>query len=609
MWLVPGRKRPGHGAKQFVDPQNDVTAGDILLAAREGFRSVEHVKRYTAMGFGTDQGKLSNINGMGILAQALSQDIKATGTTTFRPNYTPVTFGTVAGRDVGALFDPVRKTALHEWHVAKGALFENVGQWQRPWWSLPQAGEDLHRRGRRECRAVREGVGMLDASTLGKIDVQGPDAAEFLNRVYSNAFLKLEVGRCRYGLLLKEDGMVFDDGVTARLAPDHFLMTTTTGGAATFAWLERWLQTEWPELKVHLTSVTDHWAGSGGRAKSRRAQEGLPRHRLSAEAFPFMAWREGTVAGVPARVFRISFSGELAFEVNVDANLGRHVWEVVRRRRGIRHHALWHRDHARAARREGLHHRRPGHRRLAHPARPRHGRDGQKKGDFGRRSLARSDMLRPDRKQLVGLLTEDPAVVLPEGAQLVDRPGPERPIPMVGHVTSSYQGPALGRSIALAVVKGGLARMGETVHALLADGRAVSAKIARPVFLDPENARMNPPDTAARPTPVSLPEPKAESPLTGLAARLDADQDTLLYERPCLAQIGLRGDAADPAFRAAVASIPASSRRPVPTAGSPTASCGCSGSGRTSGCSRHRGRARTTWPEACAKHSPADTPP
>ena len=232
---------------------------------------------------------------------------------------------------MGALFDPVRKTALHEWHVAKGALFENVGQWKRPWY-YPKPGEDLHAAVARECLAARESVGMLDASTLGKIDIQGPDAAEFLNRVYTNAFLKLEVGRCRYGLMLDEDGMVFDDGVTARLAPDHFLMTTTTGGAArVLAWLERWLQTEWPDLKVYLTSVTDHWATAAVVGPKSRdvLLKVCPDIDFSAEAFPFMTWREGTVAGVPARVFRISFSGELAYEVNVDANLGRHVWEAL----------------------------------------------------------------------------------------------------------------------------------------------------------------------------------------------------------------------------------------------------------------------------------------
>ena len=560
VWLVPARKRPGHGAKQFVDQQNDVTAGDIMLAAREGFRSVEHVKRYTAMGFGTDQGKLGNINGMGVLAQALGQDIPSTGTTTFRPNYTPVTFGTVAGREIGALFDPVRKTAMHEWHVEHGARFENVGQWKRPWY-YPRAGEDMHAAVARECRAAREGVGMLDGSTLGKIDVQGPDAAQFLNLVYSNAFAKLEVGRCRYGLMLKEDGMVFDDGVTARLAPNHFLMTTTTGGAAAvLSWLERWLQTEWPHLKVYLTSVTDHWAttavvGPKSRATLRKL---CPDIDFGAEAFPFMTWREGTVAGVPARVFRISFSGELAYEVNVDANLGRHVWEALiaaGKEFDITPYGTETMHVLRAEKGYII----IGQDTDGSMTPPDLGLGGmvKKKGDFiGRRSLHRSDMLRPDRKQLVGLLTEDGTTVLPEGVQLVDKPGPERPIPMLGHVTSSYLSPALGRSIAFAMVKGGLGRMGETVHALLADGRAVPAVIARPVFLDPENMRMNPPDEGPWPTAVSVLRPKAESPLMGLAAASGAGAATLeLYERPLLAQIGLRGDVLDEGFRAAVVSV------------------------------------------------------
>ncbi|MDX1606579.1 MAG: sarcosine oxidase subunit alpha family protein, partial [Candidatus Competibacterales bacterium] len=261
LWLVPHPEPVGHGPKQFVDFQNDTSAADIHLAAREGYRSVEHVKRYTALGFGTDQGKLGNINGMGILAEALQQSIPATGTTTFRPAYTPVTFGAIAGRHLGpTLFDPVRKTAMHGWHEAYGARFEDVGQWKRPWY-YPQGRESMHAAVARECLAVRNSVGVLDASTLGKIDIQGPDAAEFLNWVYTNAWKKLDVGRCRYGLMLKEDGMVFDDGVTSRLGEHHYLMTTTTGGAArVLSWLERWLQTEWPDLKVYLTSVTDQWA-------------------------------------------------------------------------------------------------------------------------------------------------------------------------------------------------------------------------------------------------------------------------------------------------------------------------------------------------------------
>ncbi|MFT5392713.1 MAG: sarcosine oxidase subunit alpha, partial [Gammaproteobacteria bacterium] len=292
LWLVPSSHAAGRGPKQFVDLQNDVTASDIMLAVREGYRSVEHVKRYTAMGFGTDQGKVGNVNGMAILAQTLGEGIASTGTTTFRPNYTPVSFGALAGRDVGVeLFDPVRRTALHQWHVENGAVFENVGQWKRPWY-YPRTGESMHDAVIRECRAAREGVAIMDASTLGKIEIRGPDAGAFLNRIYTNAWLKLGVGRARYGFMLGEDGMVMDDGVTVRLAQDHYFMHTTTGGAArVLAWMERWLQTEWPELKVYLTSVTDHWVtaavvGPHSRAVVSAVCEGID---FSAQAFPFMS--------------------------------------------------------------------------------------------------------------------------------------------------------------------------------------------------------------------------------------------------------------------------------------------------------------------------------
>ncbi len=390
-WRVPHAGPAGRGPKQFVDLQNDVTASDIVLAAREGYRSIEHVKRYTALGFGTDQGKLGNINGMAILAQALGNDIASTGTTTFRPNYTPVTFGAIAGRDLGDRFEPVRKTALHHWHEAHGALFENVGQWKRPWY-FPRPGESLERAVRRECLATRSGAGIMDASTLGKIDIQGPDAAKLLDWVYTNAWGRLAVGRCRYGLMLDENGMVMDDGVTTRLSEQHYLMTTTTGGAArVLAWLERWLQTEWPHLEVYLTSVTDHWAtiavaGPKSREVVQAVCDGID---FGPAAFPFMSCREGTAAGVPARVMRISFSGELAFEVNVRAHEARHVWEALMSVGArARDHAVRHGDDARAARREGIHHRRPGHGRVGHAGRSRHGLDHRQEQGFHRTALA-----------------------------------------------------------------------------------------------------------------------------------------------------------------------------------------------------------------------------
>ena len=494
LWIVPAK--PGRrGPKKFVDLQNDVTASDIELAAREGYHSIEHVKRYTALGFGTDQGKLGNINGMAILARALGHDIPSTGTTTFRPNYTPVTFGAIAGRDLGDTFEPIRKTALHQWHEEQGAVFEDAGQWKRPWY-YPQAGETMHDAVNRECLATRNGVGIMDASTLGKIDIQGPDAATFLNWVYTNAWSKLAVGRCRYGLMLDENGMAMDDGVTTRLAENHFLMTTTTGGAArVMAWLERWLQTEWPHLDVYLTSVTDHWATAAVVGpESRNVVKALCRDiDFSADSFPFMSSREGTVAGVPARVVRISFSGELAYEVNVSANAARHVWSALMD----------------AGKAYGI---TPYGTEAMHVLRAEKGfiivgqdTDGSvtpndlgmqwivaKSKDFlGRRSLMRSDTVRADRKQLVGLLTEDPAEVLPEGGQIVTDANAPLPIPMLGHVTSSYFSANLKRSIALALVKGGSKRMGETVQIPLASGKVVKAVIAKSVFIDPEGTKQN----------------------------------------------------------------------------------------------------------------------
>jgi sarcosine oxidase, subunit alpha len=563
LWLVPSPHGPGRGPKQFVDFQSDVSAADIALAAREGYRSIEHVKRYTALGFGTDQGKLGNINGMAILARALGNDLAATGTTTFRPNYTPVTFGALAGRDLGELFEPVRKTALHAWHEAHGAVFENVGQWKRPWY-FPMPGETMAEAVRRECLAAREGVAIMDASTFGKIDIKGPDAAAFLDLVYTNAWTKLGIGRCRYGLMLDENGMVMDDGVTTRLAEHHYLMTTTTGGAArVLAWLERWLQTEWPHLRVYLTSVTDHFATAAvvGPRSGEVLRALCADIDFSPAAFPFMAYRPGTVAGVAARVMRISFSGELAYEVNVPANEARHVWEALMA----------------AGEPHGI---TPYGTEAMHVLRAEKGyiivgqdTDGSvtpldlgmawivsgEKDFIGRRSLARSHTARTDRKQLVGLLTEDPGEVLAEGAQLVADAAAAVPVPMLGHVTSSYASPALGRSIALAMLQGGASRMGQVVQAMGADGRAVAARVASPVFLDRGQTLFSPGAGADVGSAKMIPErPVPESPLARLRpdAGVPGDSSGIeVFERPFLGHIDIRGDGNDARFAAAVADV------------------------------------------------------
>ena len=497
LWLVPSDKEKGREPKAFIDLQNDVGSADIELAAREGFHSVEHVKRYTAMGFGTDQGKTGNINGMGILAKTLNQTIAETGTTTYRPNYTPVTFGSMAGQNLGSrLFDPARKTAMHGWHEENGAEFEDVGQWKRPWY-YPKAGETIHDAVNRECLATRNSVGILDASTLGKIEIKGKDSAQFLEMMYTNNWMKLPVGMARYGFMLGEDGMVMDDGVTIRLAEDHFYMHTTSGGAAgVLSSMERWLQTEWPEMEVFLTSVTDHWAtaavvGPNSRKVVSAICEGID---FSAEAFPFMASRVGKIGELECRVNRISFSGELAYEVNLPANYGRFMWEKLMEA-GAKYDIT------------------PYGTETMHVLRAEKGyvivgqdTDGsitvddlgmswavsKTKVDFlGKRSLTRPDTARTDRKQLVGLLTEEPDSVLPEGAQLVNDPGAATPVPMVGHVSSSYYSACCGHSIAMALVKDGRRRMGETVYAPLADGRVLKATITQPLFYDKEGAKSN----------------------------------------------------------------------------------------------------------------------
>jgi len=493
LWLVPSDHPVGASrAKHFVDFQNDVTAADIALAAREGFQSVEHLKRYTTTGMGTDQGKTSNVNALAALSNAVGRAIAETGTTTFRPPYTAVAFGALAGRARGALVDPVRVTPINGWHVAAGAVFEDVGQWKRAR-HYPKAGEDMEAAVRRECLAVRDAVGIFDASTLGKIELRGPDVGVLLDRIYTNNFSNLAAGRCRYGLMCREDGMVFDDGVTTRLGDDHYYMTTTTGGAArVLEWLEEWLQCEWPELRVYCTSVTEDWATvtlSGPKAGAVVAAL-EPSFAVEPAAFPFMSLRTGTVACLPARVFRVSYTGELSYEINVPARRGRALWEAAMA----------------AGRAHGI---TPYGTEAMHVLRAEVGfvvvgqeTDGSvtpddlglerlvsKRKDFiGRRSLRRPALVDPQRKQLVGLLPKDPNAVLPEGAQLVREVLPKPPMPMLGHVTSSYFGARIGRSFALALVKGARARLGETVFAPLPD-RTIEATVVAPLFYDPEGKR------------------------------------------------------------------------------------------------------------------------
>jgi sarcosine oxidase subunit alpha len=389
----------------------------------------------------------------------------------------------------------LRKSPIDAWASAQGAVFENVSNWRRARY-FPRGGETMAAAVLRECAAVRDAVGMFDASTLGKIEVVGPDAAEFLNRMYTNPWKGLAPGRCRYGLLLREDGFIMDDGVSARLADDRFHLTTTTGGAArVLGMMEDYLQTEWADLDVWLTSTTEQWAviavqGPHSRAVIAPLVSGID---LGADAFPHMAVREGTIAGVPTRLFRVSFTGELGFEINVPASAGQAVWDAV---------------HA-AGQAYGIV---PYGTETMHVLRAEKGfiivgQDtdgtmtpfdmgldwavGKKKADFvGKRSLARPDMAAPGRKQFVGLLTEDPQELLEEGAQIVADPDVPIPMPMIGHVTSAYRSAVLGHTIALAVIADGRARIGQTVFVPM-PGKVIRAKVTAPMFYDAQGGRLD----------------------------------------------------------------------------------------------------------------------
>jgi sarcosine oxidase, subunit alpha len=482
-----GAMQGGRG-KAFVDFQNDVTAKDIALAVREGFRSIEHIKRYTTSGMATDQGKTANVNALGIAADALAMAPEQVGLTTFRPPYTPVTFGTFAGASRGTLFDPVRETPLHDRAVALGAVFEDVGQWRRAHY-FPRAGETMHDAVARECRAVRDAAGIFDGSTLGKIEVVGPDAAEFLDRMYVNALRALPVGRCRYGILLREDGFVLDDGIIGRLAADRFHVTTTTGGAArVLAMMEDYLQTEWSDLEVWLTSVTEQWAViavQGPRARDVLA----PLVRDIDLALPHMAVAEGRINGVPTRLFRVSFTGELGFEVNVPADAAGAVWDAIAAS-GITPYGT-----------EAMHVLRAekGYIIAGQEADGTATPDdlgltwaiGKSKRDFvGKRSLLLPALAAAGRKQLVGLLTDDPRTVLEDGAQIVDDPRQAVPMRVLGHVTSSYMSSTLGRSIALGMLADGRARLGQQLFAPMAD-RAIGVRVVSPVLHDPQGTRLH----------------------------------------------------------------------------------------------------------------------
>jgi sarcosine oxidase subunit alpha len=495
VWKMPQGAVYKLRSKTWLDYQNDVKVSDVQLAAQEGFESVEHTKRYTTLGMATDQGKLSNINGLAILADSLNDEIPKVGTTTFRPPYHPISMGSIAGEASRELFQPVDKTPLHGWGEENGAEWEPVGHWRRAY-CYKRSGESIENAVNREVKAVRESLGLLDASTLGKIIVKGPDAGRFLDMMYTNMMSNLKPGKCRYGLMCSENGFLSDDGVVARLDDDTWLCHTTTGGASRIhAHLEEWLQTEWWDWKVYTANVTEQYAQIAVVGpNARKVLEKLGGMDVSKEALGFMEWKEGQIGGFDARAFRISFSGELSYEIAVPASQGRAFWD-----------ALWEAGHEFNVTAYGTE--------CLHILRAEKGfimigdeTDGtvipqdlglhwalsKKKDDYlGKRAQQRDHMTDPNRWKLVGLETVDGSVI-PDGAYAVAEGENENgQRETQGRVTSTYYSANLERGIAMGLVLNGPDRMGEVISFPKLDGSDVKVKIVDPVFYDREGEKQN----------------------------------------------------------------------------------------------------------------------
>ena len=496
IWQMPQGMSVKLQAKTFLDYQNDVKVSDVRLAAREGYESVEHTKRYTTLGMATDQGKLSNINGLAILADSLNAEIPNVGTTTFRPPYHPISMGSIAGDARGELFKAIRKSPIHNWIEANGGFFEPVADWRRPY-CFQQNDEPVKDAVKREILNTRTNVGLLDASTLGKIIVKGPDAGKFLDMLYTNLMSNLKIGHCRYGLMCTENGFLSDDGVVARLDENTYLCHTTSGGSDRIhAWMEEWLQTEWWDWKVYTANVTEQYAQIAVVGpNSRKLLEKLGGMDVSPEALPFMRFTEGTLGGIKVRPFRISFSGELSYEIAVSASDGQAFWNICME----------------AGKEFGI---QPYGTECLHVMRAEKGfimigdeTDGtvipqdlnmqwaisKKKDDFlGKRAHLRSHMSDPSRWKLVGLKTVDPNVIIPDGAYATDGKIRDSGVKnMIGRVTSTYFSPTLNRSIAMGLVEFGPDRMGEIIDFPTLDGKIIKAEICNQVFLDPEGERQN----------------------------------------------------------------------------------------------------------------------
>jgi sarcosine oxidase subunit alpha len=466
-WCMPLPKNKHY--KRFVDFQNDVAVSDIELAVREGFRSIEHVKRYTTLGMATDQGKTSNLNGLQLVSNIEEKIVPEVGHTTFRPPYTPVTIGAIVGREVGKYYRPTRKSPMHEWHEKNNAVFVDAGLWLRPRY-YKQDNETLMEASKREAANVRNNVGICDVTSLGKIDIKGPDSAEFLNRVYTNAWMKLPVGKARYGVMLREDGIVFDDGTTTRISENHFHMTTTTAQAVNIlAHLEYYLQVVWPELDVNVLSTTEQWAGAALAGPNSRnlLSKLFTDIDVSNEAIPFMGYKEADLFGVPARIFRISFSGELAYEINVESGYGIFMWEKVMelgKEMNIEPYGTEalstlriEMGHVAGSEIDG---------RVISSDLSLEGMLSKKKDFIGKRSLNREAFLDPNREKIVGVVPLDKKSMIPEGSHLVRDSNASLPNPKLGHISASCWSVEYNHPFSLAILQDGKKRIGEKLFAL-----------------------------------------------------------------------------------------------------------------------------------------------
>ena len=491
-WCVPLPK--GKKYKRFLDFQNDVAVSDIELALKEGYRSIEHVKRYTTLGMATDQGKTSNLNGLQLVSNVENKVVPEVGHTTFRPPYTPVSIGAIVGREVGKHSKATRKSPMHEWHIKNNAVFVDAGLWLRPRY-YKRGNETLFEASKREATNVRKNVGVCDVTTLGKIDVKGPDAAEFLNRVYTNAWLKLPVGKARYGVMLREDGIIMDDGTTTRISENHYHMTTTTAQAANvLSHLEYYLQIVWPELNVNVVSTTEQWAGAAiAGPKSRDLLQKLfPELDCSNEKLPFMGFVQAKLKGVNARIFRISFSGELAYEVNVESNNGNFMWEQIMEA-GQEFEIQPYGTEALSTLRIEM-----GHvagseldGRTIPYDNSLEGLVSQKKDFIGKRSLNKSAFTASNRQKIVGVVPLDKKTSIPEGSYIVRDAKAKLPNPKLGHVSASCWSVEYNNPFSLAIIEDGKNMIGQKLFALSPlKNKSIPVEIVSSHYVDPKGERV-----------------------------------------------------------------------------------------------------------------------